>query len=317
CIKLETNPRATFHYTPSVSKALISRLFNDYGVHSNFLLDIVGRSNYWSAVSQQCNSDLTLWVEFHCQQPRWHQRSWYDKDELAIHRNKPPCSVYMTHSTATNTTVYLVVAPDDGIWFSFIDLVERSTPQGDNRLVTGHELATSPFLIHSMISNIGFEQATLKVNDYSQSLKLARGQNQRSHDFDSREKLFSITRQLHYVSQLLDTGVGRTRSAIKLSSKLLEAHKQFCHQTGRGLLDTSVSQTEAAIRYIHDAYVYQESWLEQFKARKETAMNFVFNMVTQGDSTINLSTSYRMSRDSSSIHTLTVLAMVFLPGTFT
>jgi hypothetical protein len=43
----------------------------------------------------------------------------------------------------------------------------------------------------------------------------------------------------------------------------------------------------------------------------------VFNMVTQGDSTINLRTSHRMSRDSSSIHTLTVLDMVFLPGTFT
>jgi hypothetical protein len=62
---------------------------------------------------------------------------------------------------------------------------------------------------------------------------------------------------------------------VKLSSKLLEAYKQFCHQTGRGLPDTAASQTEAAIQYIHDAYVYQESWLEQFKARKETAMNFI------------------------------------------
>ncbi|KAI3571574.1 hypothetical protein IWW34DRAFT_838586 [Fusarium oxysporum f. sp. albedinis] len=333
CIKLETNPRAIFYYTPSVSKALLSRLFNDYDIHSNFLLDLVGRSNYWSAVSQVKSDPVNGQeiYEFHCQQPRWHQHSWYDKEELAIYRNKPPCSVYMTHSTATNTTVYLVVAPDDGIWFSFIDLIQPSTPQGNNRLVTGHELATSPFLIHSVISNIGFEQATLyvaeaqeelmaqlrKVNEYSESLKITRGQNQGAHDFDSREKLSSITRQLHYVSQLLDTGVGRTRSAVKLSSKLLEAHKQFCHQTGRGLPDTAASQTEAAIQYLHDAYVYQESWLEQFKARKETAMNFVFNMVTQSDSAINLSTSYRMSWDSSSIHTLTVLAMVFLPGTFT
>jgi hypothetical protein len=114
-----------------------------------------------------------------------------------------------------------------------------------------------------------------KVNDYSESLKITRRQNQSAHDFDSREKLASITRQLHYVSQLLDTGVGRTMSAVKLSSKLLEAHKQFCHQTGRGLPDTAASQTEAAIQYTHDAYVYQESWLQQFKARKETAMNFV------------------------------------------
>jgi hypothetical protein len=62
---------------------------------------------------------------------------------------------------------------------------------------------------------------------------------------------------------------------VKLSSKLLEAHRQFCHQTGPGLPDTAASQTAAAIQYIHDAYVYQDNWLEQFKARKETAMNFV------------------------------------------
>jgi hypothetical protein len=115
-------------------------------------------------------SDLKLWVEFHCQQPRWHQHSWYDKEEVAIHRNKPPCSVYMTHSTATNMTVYLVVAPDDGIWFSFIDQIQPSTPQGDNRLATGHELATSPFLIHSVISNIGFEQATLYTAEAQEEL---------------------------------------------------------------------------------------------------------------------------------------------------
>jgi hypothetical protein len=62
---------------------------------------------------------------------------------------------------------------------------------------------------------------------------------------------------------------------VKLSSKLLEAHKRFCHQAGQGLPDTAASQTKAVIQYIHDSYVHQGSWLEQFKARKETAMNFV------------------------------------------
>ncbi|WKT52726.1 hypothetical protein QSH57_003288 [Fusarium oxysporum f. sp. vasinfectum] len=37
-------------------------------------------------------------------------------------------------------------------------------------------------------------------------------------------------------------------------------------------------------------------------------------MVTQGDSAINLRTSYRMSQDSASIYAITVLAMVFVPG---
>ncbi|SCO88965.1 uncharacterized protein FRV6_13093 [Fusarium oxysporum] len=155
------------------------------------------------------------------------------------------------------------------------------------------------------------------VNDYSDSLEIAGIQNQGAHDSDSRQNLSSITRQLHHVSQSINTGLARSSAAVKVSTKLLKAHKQFCHHTARGLPGTAVSQTQAAIQYVYDSYIHQHSWLEQSKARKETAMNFVFNVVTQGDSTINLNTSYRMSQDSSSIHALTVLAMVFLPGTFT
>src|SRR5688572_4289379 len=40
-------------------------------------------------------------------------------------------------------------------------------------------------------------------------------------------------------------------------------------------------------------------------------------MVTQLDSSTNLETSRRMAQDSSSMHTITVVTMVFLPGTFT
>ncbi|KAH7151648.1 hypothetical protein DER46DRAFT_614981 [Fusarium sp. MPI-SDFR-AT-0072] len=333
CIKLEINPSATFDYAASISKPLLQSLFTDYDIHSSFLLDLVGRPNYWSAVSQVKSdpTDNQEVFEFHCQQPRWHQKEWYDKEQGATKGNKAPCSVYMTYSTATDTTIYLVVAPDDGIWFSFIDLIRPATPINDNPLVAGFELATSPFLIHSMISNIAFVQSTKytdeaqdrlmtqlrNVNDYSDSLEIAGIQNQGAHDSDSRQKLSSITRQLHHVSQSIDTGLARSSAAVKVSTKLLEAHKQFCHHTGRGLPGTAVSQTQAAIQYVYDSYIHQHSWLEQSKARKETAMNFVFNVVTQGDSTINLNTSYRMSQDSSSIHALTVLAMVFLPGTFT
>lgn len=43
----------------------------------------------------------------------------------------------------------------------------------------------------------------------------------------------------------------------------------------------------------------------------------VFNMVTQQDSSTNLQMSFNMSQDSSSMHAITILTMVFLPGTFT
>ncbi|KAF4442823.1 hypothetical protein F53441_11651 [Fusarium austroafricanum] len=328
CIKLERNLNATFEQRASISKPLVENLFNHYGIHTGFLLDVIGRPNYWSALSQ-LKTDSWFekdMFEFFCQHPRWHQKGRYDKEQGAMQGNRAPCSVYMSYSTATKTTIYLVVAPDDGIWFSFLDLITE--PQNNNIPFLGRELVTSPFMIHSMISNIAFEQSTIytadvrvrlmtqlkKVNDYSDSLDAAGVQ---SHDSNSRQTLSSITRQLHQVSQMINTGLGSSSSAVKLSAKLLEAHQRFCEQTGRGAPGTAVSRTNTAIQYVHDAYLYQQHWLEQYKTRKETAMSFVFNMVTQGDSYINLNTSHQMSQDSSSIHTLTILAMIFLPGTFT
>lgn len=78
----------------------------------------------------------------------------------ATQGNKAPCSVYMSYSVATNTTLYLVVAPDDGIWFSFVDRIRISESPFSASLLSPRELASSPFLVHSLISNIAFEQAT-------------------------------------------------------------------------------------------------------------------------------------------------------------
>ncbi|WJG37070.1 uncharacterized protein FOBCDRAFT_207941 [Fusarium oxysporum Fo47] len=337
CIKLEENSSATYKFTPSISKTLLTHLFNDYNINSNFLLDLFGRPNYWSAVSQRKydTAKKREIFEFHCQQPRWHHSEWYDKertgDTTASECNKAPCSVYMSYSETTDASIYLIVAPDEDIWFSFIGLIQLGSVPVNNQLVTGHDLAKSPFLIHAMVSNIGLEKAAKhitetqdllmdqlrRVDKYTESLKMSEKKNRDTHDSDSREMLSSITRELHYVSQLLDIGLARSRSAVKLSAKLLQSHEQFCHQTGRERLGRAASQTQAAIQYIHDSYVCQHSWLEQFKARKETAMQLVFNMVTQGDSAINLRTSYRMSQDSASIYAITVLAMVFVPGNFT
>ncbi|KAL6412650.1 hypothetical protein AUP68_03855 [Ilyonectria robusta] len=291
CVKLEADPNASFEQKAWMSKSLAKKLFSYYDIHAGFLLDLVGRPNYWSALSQvktdpRHHQDV---FELFCQHPRWHQKGRYDKEKGAMQGNKAPCSLYMAYSVATDTTVYLVVAPDDGIWFSFVDLIQLSPPKDGHTLVSGRELATSPFLVHSMVSNIAFEQATIyaadtrirlmtqlkKVNDYSDSQDLENMQTEDMHDFDSRKELSSITRQLYSVSQMINTGLGSASSAVKLSVKLLEAHTQFCQRTGRGGPGTSVSRTHTALQYVHDAYLYQQSWLEQYKTRKETAMGFV------------------------------------------
>lgn len=78
----------------------------------------------------------------------------------ATQGNKAPCSIYMNYSVAKNQTIYLVSAPDDGIWFSFLEGINLSNSVIDGSLLSPNELASSPFLVHALISNIAFEQAT-------------------------------------------------------------------------------------------------------------------------------------------------------------
>lgn len=204
----------------------------------------------------------------------------------------------MSYSVATNTTFYMVVAPDDGIWFSFLERMRLSDTQNDDpTLLSPTEVVSSPYLVHALIANIAFEQATeyaadvrnrlmtqlKKVNDYSDTQDAANKLNQGGEppkitDTEaqaSRMKLQGITIQLHQVSQMLNTGLGSISSSEKLSRKLLDAHTVFCERTGKGQPGTAVSRTQGAFQYVLDAFCYQASWLEQYKTRKETAMAFV------------------------------------------
>lgn len=50
--KLEADDKATFDQKSTMSKQLALKIFDRFGIHGGFLLDLVGRPNYWSAVSQ-------------------------------------------------------------------------------------------------------------------------------------------------------------------------------------------------------------------------------------------------------------------------
>lgn len=66
----------------------------------------------------------------------------------------------MTYSVATNTTFYLVVAPDDGIWFSFLEKINLGNVRDDRSLLSASELVSSPYLVHALVASLVFEQAT-------------------------------------------------------------------------------------------------------------------------------------------------------------
>lgn len=70
-----------------------------------------------------------------------------------------------------------------------------------------------------------------------------------------------------------------------------------------------------ALRHILRSLQRTIFWLLTYKARKDTVMNLVFNLVTQMDSATNQEISRDMKRDSSYMNAIAILTISFLPCT--
>ena len=51
-VNLERATEGSFGHRASISRELFESVFKQFDIHSGFLLDLVGRPNYWSAVSR-------------------------------------------------------------------------------------------------------------------------------------------------------------------------------------------------------------------------------------------------------------------------
>ena len=72
-----------------------------------------------------------------------------------------------------------------------------------------------------------------------------------------------------------------------------------------------------SIDYIIKSMEKQKLWFLNYKNRKDSTMSLVYNLVTQQDAANNIQLGIDMKKDSTSMNAITVLTMVFLPGTFT
>jgi hypothetical protein len=81
--------------------------------------------------------------------------------------------------------------------------------------------------------------------------------------------------------------------------------------------DLSQHRTVDMLHYLIDSMRKQQLWFHNYKAREESTMGLVYNLVTQQDAANNIELAKDMKRDSTSMVAIATLTMVFLPGTFT
>ncbi|KAK0728880.1 hypothetical protein B0T26DRAFT_186900 [Lasiosphaeria miniovina] len=342
-IKLEKSKESAFNQKVSISLEQAETIFSQFDIHGGFMGDLIGRPDYWSAINR-CKSEgdkVDDVFEFFCQHPRWAQSSRYEKGlPHALQGHRAPCSVYMHHSKARNLTLYMIAASEAEDWFPSLRQrigINTDSPDRIPQQVST-ALALSPFMIHAIMSVIAFEQsidyvASVRdklmtqikhVNDYSTD-KGPHNTKLRRSEMEGRIRLENITKELHLVSQTADSGIAGSHMSIKIAEKMLEAHsmhimptttKEPRQQESPAAAAAFIRDTHGMLQYVRDSFYSQKDWLTSYKARKDTAMNFVFNMVTQQDSATNVDISYKMSNDSSSMNAVTILTLIFLPGTF-
>jgi len=96
--------------------------------------------------------------------------------------------------------------------------------------------------------------------------------------------LENITMELHLVSQIADSGIAGAHMSIKICERMLQAHDSFIMSKLQQMAErkalVTVRNTHVALEYVRDSFYCQRDWLTTYKARKDTAMNFVSPITT-------------------------------------
>jgi hypothetical protein len=293
----EEDINTTYGSRANLSRRSAQSIIDAFSVSDAFLPDFIGRPDYWAPYV--VHDEALSTYEFHCQHPRWQRPSKWDQHRFV---QRAPSSIYMKHFGDQNFTLYLVAAApnDDCITFLRDRLTVSDVDVLRPRLqsfVNGH-----PFLLHSIISSVVVEQSkeyvhhvrkTLmaqinEVNDYGKPAserltpKGATDRNETSQmdysggDNDAgrqgRAKLTAITKDLHIVSQMADTGISNAEKAIENCEYIL---KEYYHFRARFPGRSNDHNMESSMRYSLNVWVCQKRLLVSYKARKETSMNLV------------------------------------------
>lgn len=175
-----------------------------------------------------------------------------------------------------------------------------------------------PFDIHVILSTLSLEASKNhvarfrrfmwtqinKVNDHLAGLETS-----------DRVKLGDLTKQLQVISQNADSHIANADVAIFTASAIREAHSRLSSwlPKSRPFIQQRVQDS---ISYVISSMEKQKTWFLNYKQRKDSISSLVYSLVTQQDAANNIQIARSMKEDSTSMTSIAVLTMAFLPGTF-
>ena len=223
-------------------------------------------------------------------------------------------SVYMTYSCSSQSTTYVVSCSDDHAQLATIK--ERLQDACDAN--TGDTL--DPLMLHALITHEVFLEADtlampMRYQLYDQLDRVDKYAEQ-SSESANKDDLQDMTVQLNVVSQEVDQMDASADMASMIVNRLLAAHERYRQIVPDPIRANAIQKTHDSLSYLSQSIDAQKRWFRSYKARKDTAMNLVYNLVTQHNSTTSTTIAAEARADGASMKVIAALTMLFLPGTF-
>ncbi|EAW25192.1 uncharacterized protein NFIA_106810 [Aspergillus fischeri NRRL 181] len=289
--------------------ASVQRLFKTLGVNPEFMLNMLGRPDYWSPRTRwKCNiKNELIFCDHFCQHPRWN-----------IQLQGAPLSVYMIRQVKTKLTAYIISHKEGDSSVHALQQILRAGVDKFGMKSNSQRYLTNPFDIAVLLSSLSFEaskfhvarfrrymwQQVNKVDDHLAGLETS-----------DRGRLTELTKSLQIISQQADSHLLNADVAIITATGIRDTQAKLHDYLSTPTLFRQPA--EDAITYVIDSMEKQKMLFLNYKSRKDSTMSLVYNLVTQSDAANNIQLAQSMKRDSTSMSSIAALTMLFLPGTFT
>ncbi|OCK75511.1 hypothetical protein K432DRAFT_308343 [Lepidopterella palustris CBS 459.81] len=278
--------------------------------------DASGKNAEWLTLDSQGMQDIIQmrWecgeagkftsCDFFCQYPRWN-----------LQMQGAPLSLYMRHSVADNLTAY-VISHKDGD-FSIHALRQILSISANTASISDITIS-DPFDIAVILSTLSFEGSKYHVKRF-QRFMWTQINKVDDHlaglEKNDRTRLGELTKKLQIISQNADSHLANADVSLITANAIQQAHTRLHAAISSPLF--LYHRANDSIEYVIKSMEKQKIWFLNYKNRKDSVMNLVYNLVTQQDAANNIILASSMKEDSTSMNAIAALTMVFLPGTFT
>ncbi|KAH8817651.1 hypothetical protein DL96DRAFT_1504299 [Flagelloscypha sp. PMI_526] len=309
---------SSFGNSLSLPRDLVIELFKTFDVDPEFILNFLGRPDYWAPVLRRQFNDqnMLLAYDYSCQHPRWN-----------LEFQGAPLSVYMRYNCQLNTILYLISHREADSSVSTLENILRLSPSlaepQDYRTPASARakiFVEDPFHLHLMFSILSFEAAKYHIGRFRRFMWTninVVDDHLAGLIATDRKKLGELTVQLQVMSQKADSLIGSADVAIISGNGIRKAHQDFHCLLSPPTPKSKSQQIADKTKYIVQSFEKQKIWLLNYRARKDSTMGLVYNLVTQQDAANNIGIAVDMRRDSASMSSIALLTMLFLPATFT